>query len=618
MTKPQYKPSITRESLVPLSSYYCLLQYDTGNFPGATKEGYLDSRALEILDAAAKLIVNASTSEKQYDLLIWDAYRTKETQAEIYNRYANEIASSKNISFEEAYPMALTFVNSPDGVFPHGTGGTVDLTLLINGEVADMGTEFDEFNEKSHKDWYRKNTPQTEAEKEAADNREVLRFAMESAGFIGLDSEWWHYEWGTSLWAEVTGKPVVLTRTHDTYSNPKVTPAYKSHAVHNTQPALYGGVAQIFQTSDDRSEALLGLTDNHYYSRKSHPTLDGLSSLLSDNITKAKYCSLVTSGINAARTALTSIVPKEGVVICDRRMYYEIGNELLRLSQESGWEVHYTDCTDIVKVQALIEQISSNGKKPDVIYFDSPMNWWLDTVDIQSIARIAKQFDVITIADITLQPLQEGILNYIDVVVVSLSKYPSVGMTLGGTLLTNREDLFGKIEQIISRTGSRMSADTAMTIWSQAITLNDRLYALGHKTAEIVKAIEHHKLLKNVRYSKTDGRYGRASGVIVLEFHNQEYASLLERVVSQNSGHKMKSLNLAFTFGGAMTTLEHFHSNPRPAPLNPGLDTVPDTLVRIGVGYERTYEIIDNLLTALNCVESIAPKYKMSPHEKHA
>jgi D-alanyl-D-alanine dipeptidase len=50
-----------------------------------------------------------------------------------------------------------------------------------------MPTEFDEFTEKAHRKFM-------DLPLEAIENRELLEKVMEMHGFIGLDSEWWHFD----------------------------------------------------------------------------------------------------------------------------------------------------------------------------------------------------------------------------------------------------------------------------------------------------------------------------------------------------------------------------------------------------------------------------------------
>ncbi|MBC7918408.1 MAG: M15 family metallopeptidase [Rhodoferax sp.] len=79
----------------------------------------------------------------------------------------------------------------------HSFGMAVDVTLLdAHGAELDMGTAFDALSILSH--------PQHEAEhlrqglltEHQLANRQVLYQAMRHGGFVGIASEWWHFDYG--------------------------------------------------------------------------------------------------------------------------------------------------------------------------------------------------------------------------------------------------------------------------------------------------------------------------------------------------------------------------------------------------------------------------------------
>jgi len=79
----------------------------------------------------------------------------------------------------------------------HSFGMAVDITILDPlGRELDMGTGFDDMTPLSH--------PALEGEHLASGaltavqvaNRQLLRDAMFQAGFVGINSEWWHFDCG--------------------------------------------------------------------------------------------------------------------------------------------------------------------------------------------------------------------------------------------------------------------------------------------------------------------------------------------------------------------------------------------------------------------------------------
>jgi zinc D-Ala-D-Ala dipeptidase len=79
----------------------------------------------------------------------------------------------------------------------HSFGMALDITLLDkNGNEFDMGTSFDDLTERSHPDLEQALLAKGEITQGQIDNRQLLRDAMAQAGFVGIKSEWWHFDFG--------------------------------------------------------------------------------------------------------------------------------------------------------------------------------------------------------------------------------------------------------------------------------------------------------------------------------------------------------------------------------------------------------------------------------------
>jgi zinc D-Ala-D-Ala dipeptidase len=79
----------------------------------------------------------------------------------------------------------------------HSYGMALDITILDEqGRELDMGTGFDDMTELSHpalEEGFLAAGKLTEAQVE---NRRLLREAMSQAGFVGIRTEWWHFDCG--------------------------------------------------------------------------------------------------------------------------------------------------------------------------------------------------------------------------------------------------------------------------------------------------------------------------------------------------------------------------------------------------------------------------------------
>ena len=210
MTADQIAPNV----LVHVAGVSYSAEYSRLGRPGSLQVLLLHPFAARRLHHARRLLKARSSRDEALDLHVWDGYRPQAVQFGIFEDYVEELMST-GLRQEEAQEAAVTFVRHPKSVYPHGTGGTVDLTLIVNGHLADMGTGFDDFTAKAHRRWFLENPPTSDRDAAAMRHRELLDEAMRGAGFAGIDDEWWHYEWGTEHWALLTGRRPVLTRLCD-------------------------------------------------------------------------------------------------------------------------------------------------------------------------------------------------------------------------------------------------------------------------------------------------------------------------------------------------------------------------------------------------------------------
>lgn len=180
--------------------------YNMGLSP--VSECYLRGRVLKKLELAYNLLPEGIT------FLIYDGWRSNETQMKLYKKFYDNIKTENpDLEEEELEAMARKFVSKPsDDVINapvHNTGGAVDLTLYDTnqGMVLRMGTQFDDFSDKAHTNYY-----ETVGDnEEAKTNRRMLYNVMCMAGFTNYPAEWWHYDYGDRFWSYYTGTEELFT-----------------------------------------------------------------------------------------------------------------------------------------------------------------------------------------------------------------------------------------------------------------------------------------------------------------------------------------------------------------------------------------------------------------------
>ncbi|MGE4565348.1 MAG: M15 family metallopeptidase [Victivallaceae bacterium] len=165
------------------------IRYATSyNFVGTPIDGYHAPKPSLTREAAAALARAAEDLRKQgYRILVYDAYRPQKAVTHFVRWINDPEAPGEKAFFPNLTKGDLLKGRYIDARSGHSRGSVIDLTLArMDGTPVDMGGTFDLFDEVSHPD-SKQITP------EQRRNRTILKEAMEKAGFIQLDTEWWHF-----------------------------------------------------------------------------------------------------------------------------------------------------------------------------------------------------------------------------------------------------------------------------------------------------------------------------------------------------------------------------------------------------------------------------------------
>ncbi|MEI7992579.1 MAG: M15 family metallopeptidase [Actinomycetota bacterium] len=189
MQDPVYPPVLrpSSEPLVPLAHrrIRVLSNYWHAGWDAALPTTWLRAEAFDRLSHAAEQLPD------RLGLAIFDAWRPLTLQAELYDAAYHE----------PGLPDGFVAEPTPDVTAPppHLTGGTVDLTLTLDGTPLALGTGFDDFTAAA----FTESLEQVPGS--SRELRRLLYHAMRGAGFVVLHCEWWHFEFGTRRWAAITG-----------------------------------------------------------------------------------------------------------------------------------------------------------------------------------------------------------------------------------------------------------------------------------------------------------------------------------------------------------------------------------------------------------------------------
>lgn len=162
------------------------LRYATdNNFVGRNLYGTLNCAWLH-REAAAGLertVQWLGVNQPGLTLAVLDALRPHRVQIELWD-------------FLEGTELRQYLADPARGSI-HSFGMAVDVTLLdAQGAEVDMGTAFDALSILSHPQHEAEHLQQGLLSEQQLANRHVLYQAMQHGGFVGIASEWWHFDCG--------------------------------------------------------------------------------------------------------------------------------------------------------------------------------------------------------------------------------------------------------------------------------------------------------------------------------------------------------------------------------------------------------------------------------------
>jgi D-alanyl-D-alanine dipeptidase len=134
---------------------------------------YAHARCLLHDDVAKRLAaVDKELERRGLALLVFDCYRPLSVQKKMWALVPDE-----------------RYVSDPAKGSRHNRGAAVDLTLIDRRtkRALPMPSAYDEFTERAHRD-YAGGSDETRA------NRALLEKVMQRHGFVGLATEWWHFD----------------------------------------------------------------------------------------------------------------------------------------------------------------------------------------------------------------------------------------------------------------------------------------------------------------------------------------------------------------------------------------------------------------------------------------
>jgi cystathionine gamma-lyase/cystathionine beta-lyase len=370
------------------------------------------------------------------------------------------------------------------------------------------------------------------------------------------------------------------------------------HAGQEPDPSTGAVMTPIYQTSTYWQKSP-GDNKGYEYSRGTNPTRHALENCLAA-LENARYGLAFSSGMGATDAVMKLLGPGDEV-ITGNDLYGGSYRIFTKIFANYGIKFHFLDLKD----PEIIREYTNEHTK--LIWIETPTNPTMQIVDIEAVARISKEKNILLCVDNTFASpyLQNPIDLGADIVMHSVTKYiGGHSDVVMGALMLNDEDLYKKLWFIYNACGATPGPQDSFLVLRGIKTLHLRMKAHcenGRKVAEYLKT--HPRVEKIYWPGFTDHPNHAVAKKQMLDFGGMisivlKGADLQETFRIASS---FKVFTLAESLGGVESLINHpvsmtHGSIPKAERDKAG---VVDNLLRLSVGVEDIYDLLEDLEKAL-------------------
>lgn len=361
----------------------------------------------------------------------------------------------------------------------------------------------------------------------------------------------------------------------------------------------YTGAASIpiYQTSTFHNKHLYDDSQEYLYTRFSNPTVDALEDGFR-SLEDSKYALSFSSGMAAISNVLMLLNAGEHVIL-PKEVYGGTCQFVNNLLPKYKIEYTFVDMADIESVEKAVRENTR------MIYLETPSNPLLKVCDIKKIVALAKEYNLVTVADNTFMTslAQEPLKLGVDIVVESVTKFINGHSdVIAGLVATNCETYYQELKLFQKNFGGILGVEDAWLIMRGMKTMGIRMDHAVKNAQKLAEFLQNHPRVKHVYYPglkehpNHEVHMGQSkNGGAVLSF---ELSSKEELIAFTE---KIRIPILAVSLGGVESILSHpaTMSHACLSPEERLEQGVVDGLLRLSCGIENIEDLIEDFKQAL-------------------
>lgn len=370
------------------------------------------------------------------------------------------------------------------------------------------------------------------------------------------------------------------------------------HAGQKPDPSTGAVMTPIYATST-YIQSSPGVHQGYEYSRSQNPTREALENCLAE-LERGQRGFAFASGLAAIGTLIETLNPGDHVIASDD-LYggtYRLFENVRK--RNANLEFSFVDCTDIAAVKAAVK------KNTKMLWIETPSNPMLKLIDLAAMSAIAKENNLISVADNTFAtPMLQRPIEYgFDCVIHSLTKYLNGHSDMvGGALISNNSALTEKIGYLQNSVGGILGPFDSFLALRGIKTLALRMQRHCENAKTLATWLEEHPKVKRVYYPGLASHPQHAlaktqmkdfGGMISFDLH----ADLSE---TKDILSRFNVFALAESLGGVESLIEHpaimTHASV-PKQIRDELG-ITDSFIRLSVGIESVDDLREDLAQAI-------------------
>lgn len=354
----------------------------------------------------------------------------------------------------------------------------------------------------------------------------------------------------------------------------------------------------IYQTSTFVQEAP-GEHKGYDYARSNNPTRETLEKIIAQ-LEGGTNASAFASGL-AAIDAVVKLLQSGDEILAVDDIYGGAFRLFTHIYSKFGIKVNYCDTTEISNV---IDAITPQTK---LIWLETPTNPTLKISDIETIAKAAKQNNILLCVDNTFASpaLQQPIALGADIVVHSATKYLGGHSDLiAGLVVTATEELGAQVKFIQNASGAILSPHDSWLVIRGIETLHLRVEKHCENALKVAEYLQGHPAVAKVYFPGLATHHNHE----IAKKQQKGFGGIVSFTLKNDTEEAAKSVvcntqlfKLAESLGGVKSLLCHpstmtHKSIPAEKRRSAG---VADSLIRLSVGLEDVNDLVKDIEQAL-------------------